>query len=77
IGRQTHLLHERMSILEERLDPDHFLRIHRSTIVNLDRVKELQPHLNGEFFIVLSDGARLKLSRSYREHLQKVLGHSI
>lgn len=77
VGRKTHLLHERMNVLAEKLDPKHFLRIHRSTIVNLDRVKELQPHLNGEFFVLLHDGTSLKLSRSYREDLQKLLGHSV
>jgi two-component system LytT family response regulator len=77
VGRKSHLLHERMNALEEKLDPQKFLRIHRSTIVNIERVQELQPHSNGEFFVLLTSGAHLKLSRSYREDLQKLLGHSI
>ena len=53
-----------MSELEEKLDPERFLRIHRSTIVNFDRVNELQQNPNGEWVVVLKDGTELKLSRS-------------
>jgi two-component system LytT family response regulator len=70
VGRKAHLLREKMHDLEVQLDPNRFVRIHRSIIVNLDRIKELHPHLNGDYIVVLNDGAQLKLSRSRREHLE-------
>ena len=72
-GRVSHLLHATMSSLESRLDPNKFLRIHRSTIVNVGRIKELQPMFHGEYRIILKDGTRLTSGRSYRENLQKLL----
>jgi two-component system LytT family response regulator len=73
VGRKGHLLRESMSDLEGRLDPEKFLRIHRSSIVNLDRVKEMHPLFNGEYVVLLHDGTELKLSRSRREQLQQLL----
>ena len=73
VGRKTHLLRETMSELETKLDPEKFLRIHRSTIVNVERIKELHPHFNGEWIILLHDGTELKLSRSRREQVQAML----
>jgi two-component system LytT family response regulator len=73
VGRKGHLLRESMSDLEARLDPDKFMRIHRSAIVNLDRVKEMHPLFNGEYVVILHDGTELKLSRSRREQLQQLL----
>ena len=70
VGRKGHLLRESMSELEARLDPDKFLRIHRSSIVNLDRVSELRPLPGGEYTVLLHDGTQLKLSRGRREQLQ-------
>jgi two-component system LytT family response regulator len=70
---QTHLLRERITALEERLDPTLFMRIHRSTIVNLECVRELQPWSSGEMIVILRDGTKLKLSRSYRDRFQKCL----
>jgi two-component system, LytTR family, response regulator len=64
---QTLILRETMKDLEKRLDPKRFRRVHRSTIVNLDRVKEIKPHTNGECFLVLSSSAQIKVSRSYRD----------
>jgi two-component system LytT family response regulator len=64
---QTLILRETMKDLEKRLDPRRFQRVHRSTIVNLDQVKEVKPHTNGECFLVLSSGAQVKVSRSYRD----------
>jgi len=75
-GRVT-LLRETMKRLEAQLDPARFVRIHRSTIVNLERVKELQPFFRGEYVVVLHDGTTLKLSRGYREHLEAKLGRAI
>jgi two-component system, LytTR family, response regulator len=73
VGRKSHLLRETMSDMEAKLDPQKFLRIHRSAIVNLDRVKEMHAHFNGEYLVILQDGTELKLSRSRREQLQQML----
>jgi two-component system LytT family response regulator len=64
---KTHIIRETMKTLEQRLDPTRFQRVHRSAIVNVKKVKELHPHSNGEYFLVLEGGAELKLSRSYKE----------
>jgi two-component system LytT family response regulator len=74
VNGRAHLLRMSMNELEEKLDPQQFLRIHRSTIVNFDRVKELQQNPNGEWVVVLRDGTELKLSRSRREQLEQFLG---
>ncbi len=66
-GDNTLILRETMKDLERRLDPRRFQRIHRSTIVNLDLVKQVKPHTNGECFLVLDSGAQVKVSRSYRD----------
>jgi two-component system LytT family response regulator len=63
--------------LEAKLDARHFLRIHRSIIVNLQRIRELQPHSHGDFLVVLHDGTELKLSRSYRQKVEASLGQSL
>ncbi|MCY1023872.1 LytR/AlgR family response regulator transcription factor [Pyxidicoccus sp. MSG2] len=73
VGGRAHLLRQSLRELEAQLDPRRFLRIHRSTLVNLERVKELQPLFHGEFWVLLHDGRRLKLSRSYRDRLDQVL----
>src|SRR5688572_8835260 len=70
VGRKAHLLREKMHDLEGRLDPAQFVRIHRSVIVNLDRIKELHPHFNGDYIVVLEDGRQLRLSRTRRENLE-------
>jgi two-component system LytT family response regulator len=69
-GDDTHVLRATMRDLERRLDPGRFQRIHRSTIVNLARVREMRPHLNGEYFLVLDSGHELKLSRSYKDKIR-------
>jgi two-component system LytT family response regulator len=66
-----------MKNLESQLDPARFVRIHRSTIVNLEKVKELQPFFRGEYVVVLHGGTTLKLSRGYRENLERRLGRTI
>jgi len=63
----TLILRETMKDLEKRLDPRRFQRVHRSTIVNLDQVRQVKPHTNGECFLVLDSGAQVKVSRSYRD----------
>jgi two-component system, LytTR family, response regulator len=74
IGKKAHLLRETISSLESQLDPKKFLRIHRSAIVRIDRIKELQPWFHGEYHVVLHDGTELTLSRNYRDRLQEALG---
>lgn len=73
-GGKAHLLRQTMHELETALDPTRFVRVHRSAIVNLDRIQELRPLFNGEALVVLHDGKELKLSRSRRELLEKRLG---
>lgn len=77
VGKTWHLLRETMKHLEAQLDPTRFVRIHRSTIVNLERIQELQPFFRGEYVVVLHGGVTLKLSRGYREHLETTLGRSL
>ena len=72
-GRAVHLLREPLSSLEARLDPGRFARIHRSTVVNLDRVTEIQPWFSGDCMVVLQGGAKLRLSRSYRHEFESRL----
>lgn len=69
VGRETHLIREKLSHIETRLDPEIFMRIHRSTIVNLDRIKSLHPLFNGDQIVILKDGTELNLSRTYHERL--------
>ncbi len=66
-GDNTLILRETMKDLEKRLDPRRFQRVHRSTIVNLDLVRQVKPHTNGECFLVLESGGTVKVSRSYRD----------
>lgn len=77
VARKSHLLRETMSTLEGQLDPARFFRVHRSAIVNLDRLVEIQPYFHGEHVLVLQDGSKLKLSRSRKEKLETVLRQSI
>ncbi len=76
-GSESHQLRETMGRLEERLDPQRFLRIHRSTIVNIERIRELQQQFHGDYLVVLKTGQRLTLSRSYRDKIQDLLDRSI
>lgn len=74
---QSYLFRETMNQMEARLDPQRFFRIHRSRIVNTERIKELQPWFNGEYVVVLQNGTQLRLSRSYREKLEERLGKAL
>ena len=76
VGPKIHLVRRSMNELESDLDPTRFCRIHRSTIVNLDRVRELRFDSDGDRELVLADGARLRLSRRYRKEVQARLGNS-
>jgi len=71
---RTHLMRGTMSALEERLDPSRFIRIHRSTIVNADRLRKLSPSFEGEYAVVLHDGTKLRLSRGYHDRIKALLG---
>jgi two-component system LytT family response regulator len=70
-GDNSLILRETMKDLERRLDPRNFQRVHRSTIVNLDQVRQVKPHTNGECFLVLGSGAEVKVSRSYRDVVER------
>jgi two-component system, LytTR family, response regulator len=75
-GRESHLLRETMNSLEKKLDPDQFVRVHRSRIVNIRKIKELQPLFRGEYDITLRDGTRLESGRGYRERIRKLFSES-
>ncbi|HLL99530.1 MAG TPA: LytTR family DNA-binding domain-containing protein [Pyrinomonadaceae bacterium] len=69
IGNETHLIREKLSVIETKLDPQIFARIHRSTIVNLDRIKSLHPIFNGDQLVILKNGRELSLRRNYYDEL--------
>lgn len=77
VAGKVHMLRESMAALEGRLDSDVFFRVHRSAIVNLERVRELQPFSRREHVLVLRDGTRLRLTRSRRERLAALLGQRL
>ena len=74
VGETEHLVRETIRHVEEQLDPAQFVRIHRSTILNLRRVARVVPHYNGGAVVVLKDGTKLKMSRSYRERIHASIG---
>jgi two-component system, LytTR family, response regulator len=76
-GAKNYLLRETISGLQAQLDPRQFLRIHRSAIVKLDKIKELQPWFHGEYRIILENGKQLTLSRNYRANLQEAVGNAL
>jgi len=69
-GGETHIMRMTMKKLEESLDSDYLQRVHRSTIVNIHQVKEMQAHINGEYFLTLSGGHTVKMSRTYKDKLK-------
>jgi two-component system LytT family response regulator len=73
-GKKSYLLRETLSDIEARLDPARFVRIHKSTIVNTERIREIQPLFNGAHSVLLQDGTRLTWSRGYREQLRALTG---
>lgn len=75
-GKVVHVMRERLADLEEKLDPSRFVRIHRSTIVNLERVREIHPLVRGDALVVLEGGATFRLSRSRRSEFERRLSHS-
>jgi two-component system LytT family response regulator len=77
VGAEEHLLREALTTLEKKLDPGRFVRIHRSTVVNLERIRELQPAFHGDYVLILRDGTELAVSRGYRDRLGEALGHPL
>jgi two-component system, LytTR family, response regulator len=73
VGKDLYLIRERVHQFEQKLDPEQFVRIHRSTIVNIDRIKTLHPMFNGDHVVILRDGAKLNMSRTYHEKLLRLL----
>jgi two-component system LytT family response regulator len=76
-GKDSYLFRETISRISERLNPAHFVRIHRSVIVNVTRIKELIPVNSGEYVVVLHSGKELSCSRSYRANLQQLIGKNL
>lgn len=76
VGSRAHLLRETMNRLEEQLDPSRFVRIHRSTIVNIDRIHAIEPYFKGDYCVALKDGKKLKVSKNRYEKLKEVLASS-
>jgi two-component system LytT family response regulator len=74
---EQHLLRETMAEVEAKLDPARFMRIHRSTIVNVDRVKELELLFQGQYLVRLRDGTRLTASRSYKKQIDQLLARAL
>jgi len=70
VGTSGHVYHDTTSGIESKLDPTRYLRIHRSTIVNIDRIKELHPWFNGDYQVVLKDGTKLTMSSTYKQKLK-------
>jgi two-component system LytT family response regulator len=77
VGTDTHLLRGTMGAIQKKLDPNQFMRIHRSTFVNLEKIKELQPWFHGEYVVILRDGTQLTMSRGYRSNLPELLGKAL
>jgi two-component system LytT family response regulator len=73
VGAQAHVLRQSMKNMETRLDQSLFVRIHRSAIVNVDRIRELQPWLHGEYVVILQDGTRLSASRVFSDRLDALI----
>jgi two-component system LytT family response regulator len=76
-GKQCHKVRRTMGEMERKLDPHQFVRIHRSAIVNMHRVKQLEPYFHGEYVVSLQDGTKLRLARRRREQFERLLGQSL
>jgi two-component system LytT family response regulator len=77
VGAATHLVRESLRTLEAKLDPRFFLRVHRSAIVNIDAIRELQPWFHGDHVVILRSGVRLTCSRRYDERLRQMLANDV
>jgi two-component system LytT family response regulator len=72
-GGRVHLVRDTIKSLEDRLDPEKFMRVHRSAIINVEKLRKLQPYFHGEYVITLQDGTTLTSSRTYSERLRALL----
>ena len=77
VGTTAHLLRESLHAMQQRLDSTVFVRIHRSSIVNVNRIREIQPLFHGDFIVILIDGTKLRVSRSRRHALEESLGRRL
>ncbi len=77
VGRETHVIRDTLTNLERRLPPSGFLRVHRSTVVNLDRIREIQPWFGGDYVVILTDGTKVTTGRRYRSAVQAFLARSL
>ena len=77
VGRQRHLLRETMAGLESQLDPSRFVRVHRSSMVNLERIASFEPALHGDYRITLADGRSLTLTRTFKSRMEEALGREL
>jgi len=77
IARKSHDVRETMQSLAEKLDPRNFVRIHRSTIVNVQRIREIQPWFQGGHIVMLQSGEELRMSRYQREAVERLLGKGV
>jgi two-component system LytT family response regulator len=77
VGRETYLLRETLAALDEKLDPDQFVRLHRSAIVNIERIREISPWSRGEQVAVLKDGTQLTIGRAFRQRLTALLTNAV
>lgn len=77
VGRQTYVVRATLSRMESRLPAAQFLRVHRSSIINVDRVREVQPWFQGDYVLILHDGTRVTSGRSYRQALQRLLKQAL
>jgi two-component system LytT family response regulator len=77
VGSANHLIRQTMNDVESRLDPAQFLRIHRSTIVNIESIREMQPLFHGDFAVILKNNTRLTLSRNYRDRIPRDLSSTL
>jgi two-component system LytT family response regulator len=73
-GKSSHLIRQTLADLETKLDAKHFVRIHRSTLVNVEYVRELRPWFGGDYIVVMTDGTELTLSRTHRARVSEILG---
>jgi two-component system LytT family response regulator len=73
VGRETHTMRRQLKRLEPRLAPHGFVRVHRSAIVNVDRIKELEPWFHGEYVVILKDGTKLTSSAAHSEALHRII----
>ena len=72
-GSRSHLLRETLKSLETRLDPERFVRVHRSAIVNVERIREFLPWFQGDWIIVLGDGTRIQTGKNYRARVRELI----